>query len=183
MDCSVPGFPVLHHLLELLKLMSIESMMPSTHLILCCPLFSYYTYVIWFVEPEFHCVVYLCVLSIISAPRLLELPDLFFAVEFTYSLCLQIVPSSFIPPASVIRKLQKWRLDETLSEAVSFSVVRKKVLLRYFWMNDISWKTTAFNHNHNINQPTCILIYVNCIKYLYICLQFKTFLEELDLDI
>ena len=37
MDCSTPGFPVLHHLLELLKLMSIESVMPSNHLIFCCP--------------------------------------------------------------------------------------------------------------------------------------------------
>ena len=37
-DCSTPGFPVLHHLLELLKLMSIESVMPSKHLILCHPL-------------------------------------------------------------------------------------------------------------------------------------------------
>ena len=35
MDCSTPGFPVLHHLLELLKLMSIESVMPFNHLILC----------------------------------------------------------------------------------------------------------------------------------------------------
>ena len=38
MDCSMPGFPVLHHLLELLKLMSIESMIPSNHRILCCTL-------------------------------------------------------------------------------------------------------------------------------------------------
>ena len=38
MDGSTPGFPVLHHLLELLKLMSIESVMPSKHLILCHPL-------------------------------------------------------------------------------------------------------------------------------------------------
>ena len=37
-DSSMPGFPVLHHLLELLKLMSIESMTPSNHLILCHPL-------------------------------------------------------------------------------------------------------------------------------------------------
>ena len=37
MDCSMPGFPVLHHLLEL-KLKSIESVMPSNHLILCRPL-------------------------------------------------------------------------------------------------------------------------------------------------
>ena len=37
-DCSTPGFPVLHHLPELLKLMSIESVMPSNHLILCHPL-------------------------------------------------------------------------------------------------------------------------------------------------
>ena len=34
LDCSTPGFPV-HHLL---KLMSITSVMPSNHLILCCPL-------------------------------------------------------------------------------------------------------------------------------------------------
>ena len=38
MDCSIPGFPVLHHLPSLLKLMSIEQVMPSNHLILCCPL-------------------------------------------------------------------------------------------------------------------------------------------------
>ena len=38
MDCSTPGFPVHHQLPELVKLMSIELVMPSTHLILCCPL-------------------------------------------------------------------------------------------------------------------------------------------------
>ena len=38
MDCSIPGFPVLHYLQSLLTLMSTESMMPSNHLILCCPL-------------------------------------------------------------------------------------------------------------------------------------------------
>ena len=38
MDCSTPGLPVLHHLPELLKLMSIESVMPSNQLILCHPL-------------------------------------------------------------------------------------------------------------------------------------------------
>ena len=38
MDCSTPGFPVLHHLQWLLKLMSIESVMLSNHLILCHPL-------------------------------------------------------------------------------------------------------------------------------------------------
>ena len=36
-DCSTPGFPV-HHCWNLLKLMSIESVMPSNHLILCRPL-------------------------------------------------------------------------------------------------------------------------------------------------
>ena len=36
-DCSTPGFPVLHHFPELLKLMSIESVMPSKHFILCVP--------------------------------------------------------------------------------------------------------------------------------------------------
>ena len=35
----MPSFHVLHHLLDLLKLMSIESMMPSNLLILCRPLF------------------------------------------------------------------------------------------------------------------------------------------------
>ena len=38
MDCSTPGFPVHHHSWSLLKLMSIESVMPSNHLILCRPL-------------------------------------------------------------------------------------------------------------------------------------------------
>ena len=35
MDCSMPGFPVLHHLLELAQIMPIDSVMPSNHLILC----------------------------------------------------------------------------------------------------------------------------------------------------
>ena len=38
MDCSTPGLPVHHPLPELHKLMSIESVMPSNHLILCHPL-------------------------------------------------------------------------------------------------------------------------------------------------
>ena len=38
MDCSTPGFPVLHCLRSLLKLMSIESVMLSNHLTLCCSL-------------------------------------------------------------------------------------------------------------------------------------------------
>ena len=38
MDSSTPGFPVLHISQSLLKLMSIELMMPSNHLILCWPL-------------------------------------------------------------------------------------------------------------------------------------------------
>ena len=40
MDCSIPGLPVHHqlHSQDLLKLMSIESVMPSNHLILCRPL-------------------------------------------------------------------------------------------------------------------------------------------------
>ena len=37
MDCSTPGFPVHHNSWSLLKLMSIELVMPSNHLILCCP--------------------------------------------------------------------------------------------------------------------------------------------------
>ena len=41
MDCSTPGFPVLHHLLELAQMeivCSIESMMPFSNLILCLSL-------------------------------------------------------------------------------------------------------------------------------------------------
>ena len=38
MDCSMPGFPVHHQFLALAQLISIEFMMPSHHLILCCPL-------------------------------------------------------------------------------------------------------------------------------------------------
>ena len=38
MDCSMPGLPVHHQLPEPLKLLSIESVMPSNHLILCHPL-------------------------------------------------------------------------------------------------------------------------------------------------
>jgi len=34
----MPGFPVLHHLLELAQFMSIKWVMPSNHLILCHPL-------------------------------------------------------------------------------------------------------------------------------------------------
>ena len=39
MDCSIAGFPVLHCLLEFVQLLSLESVMPSNHLILCFPLF------------------------------------------------------------------------------------------------------------------------------------------------
>ena len=38
MDCNTPGFPVLHYAWSLLKFMSIMPVMPSNHLILCCPL-------------------------------------------------------------------------------------------------------------------------------------------------
>ena len=38
MDCSTLGIPVHHQLRSLLKLMSIELVMPSNHLTLCCPL-------------------------------------------------------------------------------------------------------------------------------------------------
>ena len=38
MDCSMPGFPVLHHLPELAQTHVIEFVIPSNHLILCCPL-------------------------------------------------------------------------------------------------------------------------------------------------
>ena len=38
MDCSTPGLPVLTNSWSLLKLMSVESVTPSNHLILCRPL-------------------------------------------------------------------------------------------------------------------------------------------------
>ena len=38
MNGSKPGLPVAHQLPEFTQTMSIESMMPSSHLILCCPL-------------------------------------------------------------------------------------------------------------------------------------------------
>ena len=38
MDCSTPGSLSITNSQSLLKLMSIESVMPSNHLILCCPL-------------------------------------------------------------------------------------------------------------------------------------------------
>ena len=37
MNCSTPGLPVHHQHPELTQTMSIESMMPSNHLIFCCP--------------------------------------------------------------------------------------------------------------------------------------------------
>ena len=38
MTCGTPGLPVISNSQSLLKLMCIESVMPSNHLILCCPL-------------------------------------------------------------------------------------------------------------------------------------------------
>ena len=38
MDCIKPGFPVITNFWSLLKIMSIKSLMPSNHLILCRPL-------------------------------------------------------------------------------------------------------------------------------------------------
>ena len=38
MDCSTPGFPVHHKLPEFIQTHIIESVTPSNHLILCCPI-------------------------------------------------------------------------------------------------------------------------------------------------
>ena len=38
MNCSTPGLPIHHQLPEFTQHMSIESVMPSNHLFLCCPL-------------------------------------------------------------------------------------------------------------------------------------------------
>ena len=38
MDCNTPGFPVHHQFPEPIQTLSIKSVMPSNHLILCCPL-------------------------------------------------------------------------------------------------------------------------------------------------
>ena len=44
MDCSTPGLPVHHQIPEFTQFMSIESVMPSNHLILCCPSLSLSTF-------------------------------------------------------------------------------------------------------------------------------------------
>ena len=41
MNCNMPDFPVLHYLLEFAQLMSIESLMPSNRLNLCCSHFLF----------------------------------------------------------------------------------------------------------------------------------------------
>ena len=47
MDCSMPGFPVLHHLPELAQT-HVHWVMPSNHLILCCPLrWNKYKIALW----------------------------------------------------------------------------------------------------------------------------------------
>ena len=38
MNCSTPGFPVLHDFLDFAQTHVTESAMPSNHLVLCCPL-------------------------------------------------------------------------------------------------------------------------------------------------
>ena len=38
MNHSTPSLPIHHQLMSMFRLMSIESVMPSNHLILCCPL-------------------------------------------------------------------------------------------------------------------------------------------------
>ena len=38
MDCSMPGLPVHHQLVEFTQFTSIKSVMPCSHLIVCCPL-------------------------------------------------------------------------------------------------------------------------------------------------
>ena len=57
MDCSMPGFPVHHHLTiswSLRTLMSIESVMPSNHLILCRPLLPLPSIRVFFRESALH---------------------------------------------------------------------------------------------------------------------------------
>ena len=41
MDCSTSGFPVLHHPPEFAQKVTIESVMLSNHVILCCPLLQW----------------------------------------------------------------------------------------------------------------------------------------------
>ena len=78
MDCSTLGFPVHHQLLELLKLMSIESVMPSNHVILCRPLFllPFTSYYVHHFVTYFHVLTYLCV-SYEHTERLLFLKTTF----------------------------------------------------------------------------------------------------------
>ena len=48
MNCSTPGLPVFHSLPEFLKLVSIESVIQSNHLILCHPLLQWYPFLVSF---------------------------------------------------------------------------------------------------------------------------------------
>ena len=51
-DCSMPGFPVLHHLRGLLNLMSTESVMPSLSLVNFLKLLGWYFLVLWSLKPS-----------------------------------------------------------------------------------------------------------------------------------
>ena len=65
MDRSTPGFPIHHQLPELLKLVHIESVMPSNHLILGRPLLPLYRNQYWHSYP---CLRRSCVTWTIKAP-------------------------------------------------------------------------------------------------------------------
>ena len=80
MDCSTPGLPVYHQLLEFTQTLSIESVMPSNHLILCRPL--------------------LCLPSIFSSIRV-------FSDESV--LCIRWPSNGVSPSASVLQmNIQDW---------------------------------------------------------------------------
>ena len=105
MDCSTPGFPV-HHQLPAPTQTHVESMMPSSHLILCCPL--------------------LLQLSVLPSIR----------VSFSESaLCIRWPKdwSFSISPSSEYSQLFSFRIDwfdllaEELSRVFSSTTVRKQL--------------------------------------------------------
>ena len=95
MDCSMLGFPVHHQLLELMQLMSIESVMPSNHLILCHPhllppsiissigvFFSQWVHTI----SVFYCAHFSMKCSLSMSTFLEEISGLFHSIVFLYFL-------------------------------------------------------------------------------------------------
>ena len=95
MDCSTPGFPAFIIPRSLLKLVSIDSVMPSNHLILCCPLLlASYVEVFNSNLSIFAFMGYgLCVMIkyIFSIPKLIEIFSIKCFYSFTSSITIMMI--------------------------------------------------------------------------------------------